>query len=206
MARSSYHHGNLRAALVDEAVLVVRDRGPEDLSLRELARRIGVSHNAAYRHFAHRDDLVAAVGDHAMSELDAAMRREIGAVDVDDPVLAARLRLLGVGRAYVTFALAEPGLFRVAFTARAGDGSRHVSTETPYLMLESALDDLVEVGYLDPAARLGAEELCWSAMHGFALLVMADHVRVDEVDDHLARLLVAVDRSLGAPASPALPR
>lgn len=198
MARTTYHHGNLREALVEEAVRAVRERGPEELSLRELARQVGVSHNAAYRHFAHRDDLVAAVAERAMAGLAAAMERELGTVDEPDPVLRARLRLAGVGRVYVEYALAERGLFRVAFSSRAGANADQVLKEAPYVLLGHALDDLTEVGYLSPDGRVGAEELCWSTVHGFALLVMAEHVQVDEVDDHLARLLAGIDRSLGA--------
>ena len=61
MATTPYHHGNLRDALVEAAVDVVREGGPEALSLRELARRVGVSHAAAYRHFADREALVDVV-------------------------------------------------------------------------------------------------------------------------------------------------
>ncbi|MEQ4523913.1 TetR-like C-terminal domain-containing protein, partial [Nocardioides kribbensis] len=61
-----------------------------------------------------------------------------------------------------------------------------------------ALDDLVAVGFLSTEARVGAEELCWSTVHGFASLVLAGHVQVADLADHLDRLLGAVDRSLGA--------
>ena len=202
MTRSAYHHGHLRAALVAEAVGAVREEGPDGLSLRELARRVGVSHNAAYRHFAHRDDLVAAVAEHAMTGLVAAMERRLDAVEEPDPVLRARLRLAGVGRAYVEYALAEPGLFRVAFGSRSGDAADGVLREAPYVLLGRALDDLVDVGFLAAAARPGAEELCWSTVHGFSVLAMAQHVRVTEVSAHLDRLLGAIDRSLWASTLP----
>ncbi|GAB3668152.1 TetR/AcrR family transcriptional regulator [Nocardioides korecus] len=204
MPRAAYHHGNLRAALVEEAVAAVRERGPEGLALRELARRVGVSHNAAYRHFAHRDDLVAVVADHAMSGLVEAMQRQLDAVDEPDPVLRARLRLAGVGRAYVEYALAEPGLFQVAFSSYVGRDEARASEASPYRLLSSALDDLVEVGYLHPEVRPGAEELCWSTVHGFSLLRLAGHVTGGgEVDEgsHLENVLRAVDRSLGATGS-----
>lgn len=201
MPRSAYHHGNLRAALVEEAVRAAREGGPGALALRDLARRVGVSHNAAYRHFAHRDDLVAVVAEHAMAGLVAAMQRELDAVDEPDPVLRARLRLAGIGRAYVDYALGERGLFQVAFTSRTGPDAARVPAESPYLLLGRALDDLVEVGYLRPETRPGAEELCWSTVHGFSLLCAAGHVGGGEPDttaSDLERVLVAIDRSLGA--------
>ena len=69
MATTPYHHGNLRDALVEAAVDVVREGGPEALSLRELARRVGVSHAAAYRHFADREALVDVVAERALEGL-----------------------------------------------------------------------------------------------------------------------------------------
>jgi AcrR family transcriptional regulator len=123
MAVSSYHHGNLREALVVAAVEAARASGPDGVALRELARTVGVSHSAAYRHFSHRDELVAEVAARAMGELVAAMEKRLdlveqaGAVDPVDPVLRARRRLIAIGEGYVAFALAEPGLFRSAFAA-----------------------------------------------------------------------------------------
>lgn len=201
MPRSAYHHGNLRAALIDEAVGAAREGGPAALVLRDLARRVGVSHNAAYRHFAHRDELVAVVAEHAMHGLVAAMERELDAVEEPDPVLRARLRLAGIGRAYVEYALGERGLFEVAFTSRTGSDAARVPGESPYLLLGHALDDLVEVGYLHPESRPGAEELCWSTVHGFSLLCTVGHVGGAEPAAraaHLERVLSAIDRSLGA--------
>lgn len=205
MVRTTYHHGHLREALVTEAVRAVRDRGADALSLRELARQVGVSHNAAYRHFTHRDHLVAAVAEQAMMRLSDAMQRELASVEEADAVLRARLRLAAVGRAYVEYALAERGLFQVAFASRAGAGADQVLKEAPYSLLGQQLDDLVEVGFLTEHVRPGAEELCWSTVHGFALLVTAGHVRAADLDAQLSRLLAAIDRSLGAPPQAGLP-
>ncbi|MFM6850853.1 MAG: TetR/AcrR family transcriptional regulator, partial [Terrabacter sp.] len=173
MSSSPYHHGNLRDALVEAAVDVVREGGPEALSLRELARRVGVSHAAAYRHFADRDALVDAVAERALDALTAAMERRLADVDDDDPVRRARRRLHATGAGYVEFALAETGLFRLLFTAYPDppeSKAMDVAGEDPYGMLNAALDDLVAVGYLRPDVRLGADVTCWSAVHGFAVL------------------------------------
>ena len=61
LLRASYHHGNLRQALIDAGLAVTRNGGPSALSLRDLARRLGVSPNAVYRHFADRDNLLATI-------------------------------------------------------------------------------------------------------------------------------------------------
>lgn len=196
---SGYHHGNLREALVDAAVDAARERGADGLALRDLARRVGVSHNAAYRHFANRDDLVAEVAGRVMDRLVASMQLRWAQVDTDDPVLRARRRLAEVGRSYVEFAVGEPGLFSLAFSSVA------VSTDLggagPYRLLGQALDELVEVGFLSAQARPGAEITCWSAMHGFSVLAVDGVVggATDaERDAALETVLIAIDRSYGA--------
>ena len=167
-----YHHGNLRPVLVDTAVELARSTGPDGVVLREVARRAGVSHNAAYRHFADRAALLAEVSDRAMGELEQAMRTRIDAVTLPDPTARATERLRETGRAYVDFALREPGLFAVAF-GTAGGAEVHGEGDPmvgPYALLNGVLDELVECGAVTPARRQGADVACWAAVHGFASL------------------------------------
>ncbi len=167
-----YHHGNLRPVLVDTAVELARSTGPDGVVLREVARRAGVSHNAAYRHFADRAALLAEVSDRAMGELEQAMRTRIDAVTLPDPTARATERLRETGRAYVDFALREPGLFAVAF-GTAGGAEVHGEGDPmvgPYAVLNGVLDELVECGAVTPARRLGADVACWATVHGFASL------------------------------------
>ena len=200
---SPYHHGNLRAALEDAAVDAVRERGPEGLALRELARRVGVSHTAAYRHFADREALVDVVAERAMAGLVETIHRRLSTVDETDAVSRARRRLIEIGAGYVEFALAEPGLFRLLFTAypeapdASGDGD-------PYGMLNAALDDLVDVGYLPAEDRSGTDVTCWSVVHGFAVLNVEGPLRGLDPADRAAALstvLLTIDRGLGAGGS-----
>lgn len=202
MSSSAYHHGHLRQALVDAAEVAVRDGGPSALSIRDLARRVGVSHNAAYRHFAHRDDLVTEVSLQAMGRLLDTMERRLARIRTRDPVLRARQRLAEVGRGYVEYALAEPGLFSLAFSStsalsQAGDSA----DRDPYALLGRVLDDLVQVGFLAPDARAGAEIVCWSGVHGFSELCVSGALGATTADDRdvaLDRVLVAIDRSFAA--------
>src|ERR1700683_3286000 len=109
--KGSYHHGNLRAALLDAAFELASEGGPDAVVLREASRRVGVSLNAGYRHFLDRDALLAEVGIECMRRLALLMEEMIGEVDPGDHgVEAARARLRATGRAYVIFALTEPGL------------------------------------------------------------------------------------------------
>ncbi|WP_299058294.1 TetR/AcrR family transcriptional regulator [uncultured Nocardioides sp.] len=209
MTTAPYHHGNLRAALVEAAVAAARESGPDGLVVRHLARRVGVSHNAAYRHFSDRDALVAEVAEVGMGELTTAMRRRTDRVppgaDPEGEVLAARARLSECGRGYVDFALAEPGLFRVLFAAYPSppslgtDGTK--DPDDPFVVLNALLDDLVRVGHLAPEARPGAEITCWSAVHGFAVLHSEGPLReLDEATRSAALdvVLETIDRSYGA--------
>jgi len=167
-----YHHGNLRPVLVDTAVELARTTGPDGVVLREVARRAGVSHNAAYRHFQDRAALLSEVSDRAMGDLERAMLTRIDAVTLTDPTARATERLRETGRAYVDFALREPGLFAVAFTAPEGPAV-HQDTTTltgPYAVLNGVLDELVECGAVTAAHRQGADVACWAIVHGFASL------------------------------------
>jgi AcrR family transcriptional regulator len=203
VATTPYHHGNLRDALVEAAVDVVREGGPEALSLRELARRVGVSHAAAYRHFADREALVDVVADRALEGLVSRVHRRVDTVDEADPVTAARRRLVEIGVGYVEFALAESGLFRLLFTAYPSppDGKGDVPGEDPYGMLNAALDDLITVGFIDADLRAGADVTCWSAVHGFAVLNVEGPLRAlsaEERNATLSGLLLGIDRAFGA--------
>jgi AcrR family transcriptional regulator len=190
-ARSQpYHHGNLRSVLVDTAVELARGTGPDGVVLREVARRAGVSHNAAYRHFDDRAALLAAVSDRAYDELEQAMRARVAAVTETDPVERALGRLRETGRAYVEFALAEPGLFATAFTTPTGTDEHAVTDKLtgPYLVLNTVLDELVASGALSPTLRQGADVGCWAMVHGFAELVGTGPLR--EVPDEAREALL----------------
>ena len=201
MPAAPYHHGHLRQALVDAAVEAVREHGPDGWSLRDLSRRVGVSHNAAYRHFADRDDLVAVVSGTTMTRLVDALQDRVARVQDADPVLRARRGLAEVGRGYVAFALGEPHLFRLAFSSAAVRDPAPAPERDPYAVLSRALDQLVAVGFLAPSVRPGAETTCWSGVHGFSLLCLDGPLR--ELTDaqrsaELDQVLVAIDRSYAA--------
>lgn len=105
-AKRGYHHGNLRRALMDEALLRIREGGIDDLSLRSLARGVGVSHQAPYSHFKDRTALLKTLAREGMSLMDERMAQLEEAAG-DDP---AR-RLVAIGKAYVTFAVEHPDYY-----------------------------------------------------------------------------------------------
>jgi AcrR family transcriptional regulator len=174
--KAGYHHGDLRNALVEQAVELVESAGPESFSLREAARVVGVTPNAAYRHFADKSDLLVAVAAHGFVKLGRKMQRRSAAVDERDPRRAAVARFEAVGRAYVDFAVAHSNLFRVMFGLRGlacvVGADPIVARPTPFDLLAASIDAMVSAGALDPSRRAGAELKAWSVVHGFASLVV----------------------------------
>ncbi|MFF2073577.1 TetR/AcrR family transcriptional regulator [Kitasatospora sp. NPDC058162] len=181
----AYHHGNLREALVAGGVDLARTGGPAAVVLRAVSRRAGVSHNAAYRHFANHEDLLAAVAARCMEQLGRLMLARSAAVDLPDEVAAARARLDAIGRAYIDFALTEPGWFRTAFcgTAAPEGQARHDGPSCegpgadPYAILSAHLDELVRLGAFPADRRPGAEYAAWSAVHGLSDLLVEGPLR-----------------------------
>jgi AcrR family transcriptional regulator len=157
----TYHHGDLRRALVEAATALAEHGGSDGVVLREAARRVGVSPSAAYRHFPSRDGLLAAVGSAARERL---VRRMLAPAP-GAPDLAFR----ATGLAYIEFALDEPGLFEVAFRP-CPPGLFVPEDPSPYDVLSAALDALDAAGRL-AVPRAGAEEPAWAAVHGAAVLL-----------------------------------
>lgn len=205
-ARRSYHHGDLRRALLDAGVELARTGGPDAVVLRAATRTAGVAPNAAYRHFADRDALLGAVSLHAQALVAAAMERELARLaPLADPLDRARAALRAVGSGYLRFARAEPGLFRTAFTVN--DDLRHAADpagrgpggRTPFELLGDALDELAAAGGLAPERRQGADLLAWSAVHGLATLLLTGPLRRLDAETVAAldvRLLDMVVRGL----------
>jgi AcrR family transcriptional regulator len=187
-----YHHGNLRHALVQAGTELAREGGPSAIVLREAARRVGVSANAAYRHFSALPELIEAVAFDALSELARSMEAELARCRTTGDTQRDALHRLGaVGRGYVQFALREPGLFATAFAPRktpAGDApfrpGDHVADSAddlrgagdsglrPGELLEQALDGMVEAGVLDAADREIAATNAWASVHGLSGLLL----------------------------------
>jgi AcrR family transcriptional regulator len=182
--RSTYRHGDLRRTLLASGVELARGGGPDAVVLREATRQAGVVPNAAYRHFASRDDLLRAVRAASLSALAGAIEGELAKVGRRrDPAQGARAKLRAIGAAYVRFAQEEPGLFRTAFSASDRPPTEPdpemagASGLNPFQLLGAALDEMVAAGVLAPRKRPGAEYLAWSAVHGLAMLLIEGPLR-----------------------------
>src|SRR6185436_10609308 len=162
--RRSYHHGDLQAALLRSAGNILEKEGLEALSLRAVARRAGVSHNAPYRHFAEREALLAALAAEGFERLGAAQRKagEAGG-------------LRAMGEAYVRFALEHPQRFRLMFGGQISIARharlREVATRT-FAGLSGALSARVPEAQGARDASIAA----WALVHGLALLLLGDRI------------------------------
>jgi AcrR family transcriptional regulator len=198
MLTRPYHHGSLRAALLAAAELTLRERGVEQLSLRELARQIGVSHGAPRRHFADRQALLDALARDGFIRLGTELRAAVnGAGDSFD----ARLR--AAAATYVRFATEDAALLELMFAGKRREGPSNLdeaAARTFSVMLE-----LIEQGQAEGILESGDPErvglVLFASMHGIAALDTAGMVPADRLPELLSD---AVDRFLrGALLTPA---
>jgi AcrR family transcriptional regulator len=167
-AEGRHHHGALRAALLDAVAEVVLESGPEAVSLRECARRAGVSHSAATPHFGDKRGLLTAFALEGSARLVQAMRDALDAVPAD---AGAAARLGATGRGYIAFARANPAHFRLMFRTdlidREDPAWRTASGEA-FALLEDAMGEVAPG--LDARARRARLALAWAGVHGFCTL------------------------------------
>jgi AcrR family transcriptional regulator len=187
---STYHHGDLRAALIDAAVALIAEHGVQGLSLRECARRAGVSHAAPYRHFAEKNDLLLAIAQQGFGWLAEAGRAAMTGVT------GARERLEAYGVAYVRFAVTHPVHHRVMFSEALGGPHTQKGDEPSFQLLVEAATQAV--GPDDPP--LLAAVSAWSLPHGLAMLILdgripPELVRTPDDAERLAREVFAMWRS-----------
>jgi AcrR family transcriptional regulator len=210
--RDTYHHGHLREALIEAGMRLAREGGPDAVGLREANRAAGVSHSAAYRHFPDRDSLLRAVSERCFAQLANLMEKRIAELPHRrDPKRHAWEALEATGRAYVEFALNEPGWFRTVFGVPptlgpigASEG-RAETGRSAYEILSGCLDDLVATGELAASRRPGAEIGPWSAVHGLASLCVDGPLRAAPKEAKSAALDTVVDlvqRGLGRLGQP----
>jgi AcrR family transcriptional regulator len=166
--RTAYHHGDLRPALLEASLALIDEAGIGALSLREVARKAGVSHNAPYHHFKDRSSLLAALAEDGFAALAGEMAEARAAAP------NARARLEACGLAYIRFALKSPTRFKLMFrpelTGSAAEAAVAQSS-TPALdtltgaIIEAQASGLAPAGDPKPLVLT-----CWAAVHGLASL------------------------------------
>jgi len=189
--KRSYHHGDLRRALIDEALRAIADEGPSALSLRELARRLGVSHAAPAHHFTDKAGLLTAVATEGFGLLAADLRETYERTG----------RFLEVGVAYVRFATGHRAHFEVMFRPelyRRDDPECVVARARARAMLYGPVGELIGGHDQDEVVRAGVA--AWALVHGLATLHLNGNLpeRLGDDPEAIARA-VASRLFLGRP-------
>jgi AcrR family transcriptional regulator len=177
-----YHHGNLRRALLEAAERTVRERGVQELSLRELAREVGVSHGAPRRHFPDRQALLDALAESGFERL----RRELrAAVDGAGDDFEERLR--ATGAAYIRFATADPALLELMFAGKHRDDAvalQEAAERAFGVMLELIVQGQA-AGRLEPGDPERVGLVLFAAIQGIASLLASGMVLPEQLDELL---------------------
>ena len=172
MAESSYHHGHLKVALIEAAEQVVLEHGVGALALRDLARSIGVSPSAVYRHFPSREHLVSAVAQRAREELARSLLAARDTVaNTGTKASRSTRRLSAIGHAYVRFAVENPRAFEAAFTpCDVPPVDEHPNA---WEVLVEAVDEMAATGVMPKSRRNEAPLIAWAAVHGLSTIITA---------------------------------
>jgi AcrR family transcriptional regulator len=182
MTERPYHHGNLRTALLAQAERTVRERGVQDLSLRELAREVGVSHGAPRRHFPDRQALLDALAEAGFDRLGAELSSAIDGAGED-----FHARLSATAAAYVRFATRDAALLELMFAGKHREqaGALHEAADRAF----SVLLELIEQGQADGALEPGEPErvglVLFATIQGIAALVTGGMIGAEQLDELL---------------------
>jgi len=189
--RKNYHHGSLRAQLLDAVRQLIETKGPDGFSVAEACRMAGVSTAAPYKHFRDREEILHAVILEAMHRLGDAMQAAADAHPPGDPE-----RVVALGRAYVGFARAEPGMFAAVFghaSTHAGDEALAAEGRGKFAIVIRVVAEHMDRPMDDPEVGARAYAL-WCAVHGHCFLVLdgkADKTEIGVGEEDYLRLVGA---------------
>ena len=186
--KTNYHHGDLPQQAHQLALEILREHGDAAISLRALAKQIGVSAPALYRHFVDRDSLLAELAITGFS----ALRERLLAVDQSDP----RRALIDIGLVYVSFARDEPNLYRLMFGGRVLPKGIHprldIAGKGAFQVLEDTIAQAQAVGYVKPIPLSLMTAAAWSLVHGLSQLSIDGHLPSTKAEPHLAEGVVTL--------------
>lgn len=168
--KTTYHHGTLHAALIKAAVSLIRIKGPNAISLREVAKKAGVSHTAPYRHFKDKNALLAAIATEGFRKLANAMQKVVSQHESD-----TKQQFLSAGVAYVDLALQHTEMTQLMFGGYIDmtNGPQELCAESALAFqgLLRIIENGQQAGVLKPGNTEELALAAWSIAHGFAMLV-----------------------------------
>jgi AcrR family transcriptional regulator len=183
MTERPYHHGNLRTALLEQAERIVRERGAAELSLRELARDVGVSHGAPRRHFADRHALLDALAQAGFERLGEELRAAVAGAGED-----FQPRLRAAAAAYVRFATEDAALLELMFAGKHRDdaASLQAAAERAFSVMLELIEQGQAVGELQPGEPERVGLVLFATIQGIAALITGGMVGAEQLDGLLA--------------------
>ncbi|HTD07868.1 MAG TPA: TetR/AcrR family transcriptional regulator [Solirubrobacteraceae bacterium] len=183
MRERPYHHGNLRTALLEQAERTVRERGVQELSLRELARDVGVSHGAPRRHFPDRQALLDALAIAGFERLGSELREAMDGACED-----FRGRVQATATAYIRFATRDAALLELMFAGKhqQPSGELQMAAESAFAVMLELIEQGQREGALDSGERERVGLVLFATIQGIAALVTGGMVAVEQVDELVA--------------------
>ncbi|MFT4823717.1 MAG: AcrR family transcriptional regulator [Halioglobus sp.] len=205
LPKTSYHHGDLRCALLDAALDIISEHGPRQLTIREVARKVGVSHTAPYRHFANKDDLIVAVVKQGFELMHQTMQEAKAAAE-PDPLS----QFAASGTAYIDFALDHRAYYRVMYSgdllSSTGQHTLQHTTSETFADVVNDIRTCQELNIIRPGDPTLQALTLLSSIHGFVTMVidnrvsalLGDQYPLQEVRD---AMLAAIFEGIGADMS-----
>ena len=166
---TTYHHGNLKIALIEAGLEILSQEGENKLSLRKVARAVGVSHAAPYRHFANKEALIAAIAEEGYQKLEKRMKDALAQFPSD-----SGSQLIELGCAYVKFALENPNQLRVMFTDFSEDCE--LETGDTFILLVDTIKKGQDADYIAAGDVIQFALTLWATVHGLSILLIENKI------------------------------
>jgi len=188
--KQTYHHGDLRAALLQEAAQMLAEGGMESVTMRELGHRVGVSRSAPYRHFANKQALLVAVAAEGFERL----RAELHAINVpEEGDELARFQQMGI--VYIRFAIEHPAHYRLMYGKEALKRDQYPELDAAANATFYELVDIIKMyqvsGHIKPENAEALTYIAWSTVHGLASLLIDGQMLFPDDLEALAHLTTA---------------
>ncbi len=177
---STYHHGNLKEALIEESLKMIENDGLESITLRELTKRVGTSRTALYRHYSSKEELLKAVIQAGFSKLDSAIFSNL------NPELNIQEKIYALGKAYIEFATNNPNLYRMIFgheTEKEREEACNINEREDAPSFHSLVDIITQAqaeGLIKKDDAFMQATVLWAMLHGLSNLLIDGHVHISD--------------------------